>query len=60
MAQAGQVIEAILARCPRNTLTALIVRLSARGLIAPVPREPEPYTFVKTDVFLAASELQGL
>ena len=41
----------------------LIGRLSARGLIAPGPREPRrgaPYTFVTTDAFLAAFDLTSL
>lgn len=41
----------------------LIGRLSKRGLIAPGPRAPRrgsPYTFVTTDAFLAAFDLQSL
>lgn len=41
----------------------VIGRLSGRGLIAPGPRAPlrgAPYTFVTTDAFLAAFDLQSL
>jgi len=41
----------------------VIGRLSGRGLIAPGPRAPRrgaPYTFVTTDGFLAAFDLQSL
>ena len=41
----------------------VIGRLSGRGLIAPGPRAPRrgaPYTFVTTDAFLAAFDLQSL
>ncbi|MCC5993031.1 MAG: SMC-Scp complex subunit ScpB [Rhodobacteraceae bacterium] len=47
----------------RDISRDLIGRLSARGLIAPGPREPRrgaPYTFVTTDAFLAAFDLTSL
>ncbi|MCC5961409.1 MAG: SMC-Scp complex subunit ScpB [Rhodobacteraceae bacterium] len=47
----------------RDISRDLIGRLSARGLIAPGPREPRrgaPYTFVTTDTFLAAFDLTSL
>lgn len=47
----------------RDISRDLIGRLSERGLIAPGPREPRrgaPYTFVTTDVFLAAFDLTSL
>lgn len=47
----------------REISRELIGRLSERGLIAPGPREPRrgaPYTFVTTDMFLAAFGLETL
>ena len=47
----------------RDISRDLIGRLSERGLIAPGPREPRrgaPYTYVTTDLFLAAFDLISL